>query len=301
MRGWSGLTLAATAYVLWGASALYWPLLRPAGATEIVAIRVVLSFAALAVLVTVLRRWAGVRVLARDARQWRLLTAAAALIAVNWGVFIYATTHDQVIEASLGYFVSPLVIVALGVLVFRERPRRRQWLAVGLGTAGVGVLVTAYGRLPWIAVTLAVTFGLYAVVKKRSGARAVESLTVETAVLLPPALAYAVALQAGGSATFGHVSGVHTGLMVGASLVMLVPLLLFAAAANQISLISMGLLQYVEPVVQFLLGLVVFSESMPGPRWVAFGLVWAAILVLVTGRPAAATARAAVSSAGPRP
>lgn len=201
-------------------SALYWPLLLPASATEILAIRIVWSVAMLALLVTALRRWRRIRALVRERRQVWLLTLAALLIGVNWGTFIFATTHGEVIQASLGYFISPLVMVALAVLVFRERPRRGQWLAVGLGTAGVVVLIAAHGRIPWIALTLAGTFGLYAVVKKRAGARTVESLTVETAVLLVPSLGYALALQASGTAHFGHVSPIHTGLMVAASLVM---------------------------------------------------------------------------------
>lgn len=279
MRG--GLLLGVSAYVLWGASALYWPLLLPAGAAEILAIRIVWSFVALALLLTAMRRWRRIRALAGRPRRLSLLTAAAGLIAVNWGVFIYATTHGQVIQASLGYFISPLVMVILGVLMFRERPRPMQWLAVCLGGTSVLVLVTVHGRFPWIAVTLAVTFSLYAVVKKRSEVPSVEGLAVETAVLLIPALAYSVGLQAIGTAQFGHVSPVHTGLMVGASLVMVVPLLLFGAATNRIPLTSVGLLQYVEPVVQFVIGLVVFAESMPGPRWAAFILVWAAITVLI--------------------
>lgn len=290
-----GLLLGAAAYVLWGLSALYWPLLLPADPSEILAVRIVWSAVALALLVCARRRWDGVRRLLRDRRQLRLLTTTATLIAVNWGTFIYATTSGQVVEASLGYFISPLVMVLLGVLVLRERPRPPQWAAIGLGTAGVVALVAGYGKFPWIAVTLAATFGVYALLRKRSAAHTVEALTVETAVLLLPALAYALTLQVLGTAQFGHVSPLHTLLMVGASLVMVVPLLLFGAAANRAPLSSVGLLQYLEPIVQFLLGLLIFNESMPPTRWLAFALVWAAIVVLL------ADGRRAHRIAHPRP
>lgn len=281
-----GLLRGAAAYVLWGLSALYWPLLDPAGTLEILAHRIWWSLVVLVVLLTVLRRW-------RRFGGWRrpapwaigLLGLAAVLTAINWGVFIYAVTTGRVVEASLGYFIAPLVMVVLGVGAFRERPSRTQWAAVALGTVGVVTLAVAYGGPPWIALVLAGSFGLYGLVKKQVAVArvgAVEGMTVETALLLLPALAYIVWIQLDGTATFGRVSVTHTALMISASVVMLTPMLLFASAGWRIPLSVLGLLQYLEPIVQFLIGVVVFKEAMPPARWVAFAVVWLAIALLVS-------------------
>ncbi|HEY9411882.1 MAG TPA: EamA family transporter RarD [Jiangellaceae bacterium] len=281
--GRGGVLLASSAYVLWGLSALYWPLLRPAGTIEILSMRVLCSLGVLVVLITAVGRWPELRAVVSApgrVRRLLLLAVAAVLTAVNWGVFIYATTHGLVVDASMGYFITPLVMVLLGVIVFRERPRRWQWVAVGIGTAGVAVLVVGYGEVPWVALTLAATFGVYGLIKKSVGIGAVEGMTIETAVLTPLALGYVLVLQADGDATFGHVSTAHTALMVGASAAMLAPMLMFSAAANRIPLALVGLLQYIEPVIQFLIGLAVFAEAVGEQRWVAFGLVWIALGVL---------------------
>jgi chloramphenicol-sensitive protein RarD len=281
-----GLLRGAAAYVLWGLSALYWPLLDPAGTLEILAHRIWWSLIVLIVLLTVLRRW-------RRFKGWRrpapwvvgLLAVAAVLTAINWGVFIYAVTTERVVEASLGYFIAPLVMVVLGVGAFRERPSRMQWAAVGFGALGVAILAVAQGGLPWIALVLAGTFGLYGLVKKQVAVArvgAVEGMTVETALLLLPAVAYIGWLQLDGTATFGQVSVTHSALMIGASVVMLTPMLLFASAGWRIPLSILGLLQYLEPIVQFLIGVVVFREAMPPARWLAFAVVWIAIALLVS-------------------
>lgn len=281
-----GLLRGAAAYVLWGLSALYWPLLDPAGTLEILAHRIWWSLVVLVVLLTVLRRW-------RRFGGWRrpapwvigLLGLAAVLTAINWGVFIYAVTTGRVVEASLAYFVAPLVMVVLGVGAFRERPSRVQWAAVALGTVGVVTLAVAYGGPPWIALVLAGSFGLYGLVKKQVAVArvgAVEGMTVETALLLLPAVAYIVWIQLDGTATFGRVSVAHTALMIGASVVMVTPMLLFASAGWRIRLSVLGLFQYLEPIVQFLIGVVVFREAMPPARWVAFAVVWLAIALLVS-------------------
>ncbi|WP_267898105.1 EamA family transporter RarD [Spongiactinospora gelatinilytica] len=199
---------------------------------------------------------------------------------VNWGIFLFAVLNGQVVEASLGFFVTPLVSVAFGVAFYRERLRPGQWAAVGLGAATLGVLAVEYGRPPWIAVGLAATFGTYGLIKKHLGVGAAEGLFVETSVLFPFALVYTVALQSAGQATFGHVSALNTALGVGAGLVVLVPLLLFSAAAPRIPLTVTGMLQYIEPAVQFLLGVLVFREAMPGLRWAGFALLWAALAIL---------------------
>lgn len=272
--------MGASAYALWGLSALYWPLLLPASAGEILAHRVVWSVFALVAITTVVSRWGQVRAILRSSNALLLLAAASVLTAVNWWMFIWATTHDRVIDASMGYFISPLVMVALGFYLFGERPTRRQWAAVGLGAAAVIILAIAYGSPPWIALVLATTFGVYGWTKKRVNLHAVDAMVIETAVLLLPAVGFVALTQLNGTATFGQETFGHTALMIGASFVMLAPMVLFSAAGNVIPLSTLGLMQYLEPVIQFLIGLLIFKEAMPAERWAAFVLVWAAIVML---------------------
>ncbi|MFI7445402.1 EamA family transporter RarD [Nonomuraea indica] len=286
-----GIVLGTAAYVLWGLSALYWPLVEPTGPVEILALRMVWSPVAIGLLVLALGRRRQVAAILRRPRQVALLALAGVLATVNWMVFIWATMNGHVVDASLGYFITPLVSVAFGVFLLGERLGAWQWAGVGLGAVAVLVLTIGYGGPPWIALGLAVTFGAYGLIKKRVGVGAVEGLMVETAVLLPPALVYTVVLQATGQATFGHVSAANTALGVGAGFVMTVPVLLFSAAAGRIPLSLTGMLQYIEPIVQFLVGLLVFREPMPAARWAAFVLLWAGLAVLTAG---------AVSRRGPR-
>ncbi|WP_067489014.1 EamA family transporter RarD [Actinomadura hibisca] len=283
------------AYALWGLFPLYWPLLKPAGATEILAHRIMWSLVAVLAMLAVRRHWGWLRALTR--RRLGLLTAAAVLITANWGTYIYAVNTGHTIEASLGYFINPLISVLFGVLVFRERLRGGQWLAVGLGGLAVVALTFDYGRLPWMALLLAVSFGTYGLLKKFADMPSAESLAVETAVLFLPALAFAVLLQANGSATFGHEGAGHVALLVGGGVVTAIPLMLFNAAATRIPMSTVGMLQYLTPSLQFLIGLLVQHEEMPAGRWAGFALVWAALLVLTAdglraGRRARRTARA---------
>ncbi|UBU18418.1 EamA family transporter RarD [Nonomuraea gerenzanensis] len=278
-----GVLLGVAAYVLWGLSALYWPLVEPTGSLEVLALRALWSPVAIALLVLALGRRGRLAALLRRRRDLLLLALASALTSVNWALFIWATMNGHVVDASLGYFITPLVSVALGVAVFGERLSGRQWTAIGLGAAAVLVLTVGYGGPPWIAIGLALTFGGYGLIKKRVSVGAIEGLMVETAVVFPLALAYTVWLQVTGQATFGHVSVGNTLLGVGAGFVMVVPMLLFSAAATKIPLSVTGMLQYIEPIVQFLVGLLVFRESMPGSRWAAFGLLWAGLVMLAAG------------------
>jgi chloramphenicol-sensitive protein RarD len=275
-----GVLLGAAAYVLWGLSALYWPLVEPTGPMEILALRVLWSPVAIGLLVFAMGRWRQVTAILRRPRDVALLTLASVLTSANWALFIWATMNGHVVDASLGYFITPLVSVAFGVIVFRERLRPWQWAAIGLGAVAVAVLTIGYGGPPWIALGLAATFGSYGLIKKRLAVGSAEGLMVETAVLFPLAAAYTVWLQASGQATFGHVSWGNTLLGIGSGFVMMVPMLLFSAAATKIPLSVTGMLQYIEPIVQFLVGLLVFRESMPLSRWLAFALLWAALAVL---------------------
>lgn len=265
------------AYLLWGSFPLYFPLLEPAGAGEILAHRVLWTMVVCSLLLVCLRRplpWRDVGV-----RRLGLLSLAAVLIAVNWVVYIAAVNAGHVVEASLGYFVNPLVSVVFGVVLLGERLRRLQWWAVGIATVAVLVLTLDSGRPPWIALTLAFSFGGYALAKKKAAVEPVASLAVETAVLSPAALVFLVVAGITGSDTFTSHGPGHAALLLSAGIVTACPLLLFGAATNRVPLTVMGLLQYVTPVVQFLIGVLVRHEHMPASRWAGFGLVWLALLV----------------------
>ena len=267
-----GTALGVAAYLLWGLFPLYWPLLEPAGSVEILAHRVVWSLVTVALLLVVTGR--SVRGLPRDRRRLVLLAAAAVLIGVNWGVYIWGVNNHHVVETSLGYFINPLVSVGLGVLVLGERLRRLQWIAVAVATLGVVVLSVAAGRPPWIALVLAFSFGAYGLVKKIVGVGAVEGLVVETAVLAPVAFAYLLILSASGDGNFSDHGAGHAALLASAGIVTAIPLLAFAGAASRVPLNRLGLLQYMTPTIQFLLGVLVRHESVDAPRLVGFVIVW---------------------------
>lgn len=274
-----GLLYGFTAYLLWGVFPLYWPLLKPAGAGEILAHRVVWSLVVVLAMLAVLRRWSWLRTLGR--RRLSLLAAAAVVIAVNWGGYIYGVNSGQVVETSLGYFINPLVTIAIGVVVLGERLRPAQWAAVSVGAVAVVVLAVDYGRPPWLALLLAFSFATYGYLKKQADVGAVESLTVETAVLAVPGLAYVAYLQAQHSATALSAGPGHALLLVSTGIVTTIPLLLFSAAATRIPLSVIGLLQYLAPVMQFLLGVLVYREPMPAGRLFGFALVWLAVGILI--------------------
>ena len=274
-----GVALGAAAYLMWGLFPLYFPLLEPAGALEMLGHRIVWSTLTVGLLILLLRRRDSLLAVVRDRRALRLLTFAAVAISVNWGGYIYGVTHDRVVETALGYFVNPLVTVLAGVVVLGERLRRLQWAAVGLAGVAVTVLTIAYGRPPWIALLLAFSFATYGLAKKQANAGAVESLTIETLVLSPLALGYLVWLGSTGGADFGRHGTVHALLFLTAGVVTAVPLICFGAAATRIPLTTIGLLQYLAPILQFLLGVLWFREEMPAARWAGFVLVWVALVV----------------------
>jgi chloramphenicol-sensitive protein RarD len=277
-----GVLYGVACYVLWGLFPLYWPLLEPAGAVEILAHRIVWSLLVVATVLAVTRSWGWIRPLLADRATLARMALAAVLIAVNWATYIWGVNNEHVVETSLGYFINPVVTVMIGVLVLHERLRPVQWAAIGLGTLAVIVLAVDYGRPPWIALTLAFSFGTYGLLKKQVGATvgAVQSLTAETAVLFVPALTYLIVLDARGDAQLGHSGLGHGLLLASAGIATAVPLLFFASAARRIPLSTLGLLQYIAPVLQFLTGVLLYDEPMPASRWVGFVLVWAALAVL---------------------
>ena len=272
----SGFAAGVAAYLLWGLFPLYWPLLEPAGPIEILAHRILWSVALLVVLLALTQGFRWVRELDRR-RAW-LLALAAALITLNWGAFIYGVNHGHVVETSLGYFINPLVTVALAVTVVGERLRSAQWAAVAIASLAVVVLTAAYGRPPWIALILAFSFAFYGLVKKQVGIGGTQSLAVETAFLLGPALACVLVLSATGRGTFGSEGAGHALLMVGGGIATAIPLMLFGAAAVRIPLTTIGLLQYLAPIMHFAIGVGINGEEMPWSRWAGFTLVWVAVV-----------------------
>lgn len=278
----AGMLFGIGAYVLWGLLPLYFFILMPAGAVEIVANRVVWSLLFCALLITVTRAWGVLAAALKDRRVFGSLALAAFLIAINWLTYTYGVTTGQAVETSLGYFINPLVSVLLGVLVLKEKLRPLQWAAVGVGFVAVGVLTYSYGKLPWIALTLAFSFGLYGFVKNRVGSRvdAITSLSVETMVLAPLAAVAMVVLAANGSATLTSQGPGHFWLLLASGVITAVPLLFFGASARRLPMTTIGLLQYFAPVLQFLVALLVFREAMTVERWIGFGVVWLALLLL---------------------
>jgi chloramphenicol-sensitive protein RarD len=273
---WFGLG----AYLLWGVFPLYFPLLKPAGAVEVLTHRIVWSLVVVAILVAVGRSWGRIRTVVADRRRLGLVAVGAVVIAVNWGVFIWAVNHDHVVETSLGYFINPLILIFLGVVVMGERLRRTQWAAILVAVLAVAQLTYDYGRPPWVALTLAFSFGTYGLMKKKAGVGAVEGLALETAILAPVALAYVVWIQVDGTAAFGSEGVLNMVLLAGTGLITAIPLLLFGGAANRVPMTTLGMLQYVTPSMQFTLGLVVFHEDMTTARWIGFSLVWVALVLL---------------------
>ncbi|MCZ0987541.1 EamA family transporter RarD [Streptomyces diastatochromogenes] len=278
----AGLLNGFAAYGMWGLVPLFWPLLKPAEALEILAHRMVWSLLFVAVALLVLRRWAWAGELLRQPRRLGLIALAAAFITVNWGVYIWAVNAGHVVETSLGYFINPLVTIAMGVLILKERLRPVQWAAVGVGVAAVVVLAVGYGRPPWISLCLAFSFATYGLVKKKVALGGIESLAAETAIQFLPALGYLLWLTAHGGSTFASEGAGHTALLASTGIVTALPLVCFGAAAIRVPLSTLGLLQYLAPVFQFLLGVLYFHEAMPAARWAGFGLVWLALVLLTS-------------------
>ena len=278
----AGLAFAIASYALWGFLPLLFVALAPTSAVEIVSWRIVLSLVFCAVLLFVTRGWARFAVILRDRTSMITLTIAAVFILINWSVFIFATINNRVVEASLGYFANPIVTVLLGVVVLRERLRPMQWVAITISVVAVVALAIGYGSFPWIAITLAFSFGLYGLTKKRVGQRvdAIGGLTVETAVLSPAAVIALVAVAVGPGLTFGAISGVHTFLLASVGVATATPLILFAAAARRIPLVYLGLVQYLAPILQLIVGVAILHEDMPPARWIGFGIVWLALAIL---------------------
>ena len=272
-----GLVFGLTAYFIWGIVPLYWPHLQPASPLEILAHRVIWSLVLLGLIVGVQKSFPKVASVLRNPRSLSLLVLAAVLISVNWGIFIWASVTKHLLDSSLGYFITPLLSVALGVVFFKERLRSLQWLAVAIATASVIFLTVTLGTLPWVALSLATSFGIYGYIKKLANVPAIESLFIETLLLAPVALGYLFWLAAHGQGSFGHQGMSHALWLASSGIVTAVPLLFFGAAAIRVPLTTMGMLQYLGPTLQYIIGLYVFHEPMSHIRLTGFILTWIAI------------------------
>ncbi len=279
----AGVAYGIAAYGLWGLFPLYFLLFTRSGAFEVVAHRALWSLGFCAVALSVLRQWGQVREILTRRRTAMLLTAAGALIVGNWTGYVAGVTSGRALEAALGYFINPLAVAGLGILVLGERLRPLQWAAMGLGLASVVVMIAVYGQVPWIALILAGTFGTYSLVKKLAGRSvgALPGLAIETGAVVPLAAAYLAYLAVTGRATSAGEPG-YLALLASTGIVTAVPLLLFAATARRVSMVTLAILQYLAPILQFLLGWLVLHEPMPPARWAGFALVWAAVIAFLT-------------------
>ena len=274
-----GLLFGVSAYSLWGLFPIYWPLLEPASAVEIVSHRAVLTLVFCFIILWLTKTLKSTLALLKRPKIVAGLFLGSILISINWIVYIYAATSGHVVEASLGYYINPIVVIATGVLILKEKMRPLQWVSVGVATLGVAVLTVDYGRLPWIALGLAFSWGGYGLVKKQLGLGALEGLSIETLISSGAYLAYLIWLGNQGEGQFG-VSWKITLLFIGGGAVTAIPLLLFNGATNRLPLTLIGLLQYITPTIQFSIGVWYFNEDMPAARWIGFIIIWIALVAL---------------------
>ncbi len=274
-----GIWNAIGAYVMWGIFPIYWKLLDHVAAGEILGYRVVSSFILLSVVISFKREWTAWRQKTINRRTLPIYILTGILLGVNWLVYVWGVNAGHIVETSLGYFINPLISVLFGVIFLHERMRPAQWATIGMAGVAVLYLTIVYGSLPWIALTLATTFSLYGLLKKTAPLGALYGLTMETAVLFIPSLAYLLILQVQGSGSFEFSGSLMNILLVGSGLVTTLPLLMFARAARSIPLWMVGLLQYIAPTMQFLIGVLLYREPFSVERAIGFGIIWAALIV----------------------
>jgi chloramphenicol-sensitive protein RarD len=275
-----GILYGIGAYVFWGFFPIYWKFLHHVPAIQLIGHRIIWSFFLLIVIILFTKQWTEFRATV-NAKVLRIYTIAALLIGVNWFLYVWAVNANFIVETSLGYFINPLISVLLGVIFLKERLRIAQWVPVVLAAVGVAYLTFVYGRLPYIALSLAFSFGLYGLVKKLSPLGSLYGLTIETGILFIPALGYLIFIQANSTAAFLHTGIPSDLLMIGAGLVTTVPLLMFASAARSIPLWVVGLLQYIAPTLQFLIGVFIYKEPFSHNQLIGFGIVWTALIIFL--------------------
>jgi len=274
-----GLLFGISAYSLWGAFPLYWPLLEPANPLEIVSHRAVWTLVFCFIVLAATKALKSTLVTLKRPTVAVKLFLSSLLISINWLVYIWATNNEHVVEASLGYYINPLIIIGFGVIFLKEKMRPLQWAAVSIATIGVLVLTFDYGRLPWIALALALSWGSYGLIKKQLGLGALEGLAIETFISSFFYLAYLIYIGNQGTGQFGHSWGL-TALLISAGAVTAIPLLLFNGSTNRLPFTTIGLLQYITPTLQFSIGVWVLNEDMPTARWIGFLIIWAALVTL---------------------
>jgi chloramphenicol-sensitive protein RarD len=292
-----GIWCAVGAYASWGLLPLYWKLLAQVPAPQIIGHRIVWSLATLLAFIFFMRKWTTLRSALTSGSARRILRVyviAALLIGINWLIYVWAVNAGFIIETSLGYFINPLLSVALGVIFFNERLRPQQWFSVALAGAGVLFLTIIHGSIPWIALTLSITFGLYGLVKKTAPLGSFEGLTLETGILFAPALVYLFITYMNGTGAFLYGGTLANIILAGAGIVTTMPLIMFATAARRIPLSLMGILQYISPTMQFLVGLVIYKEPFSPIKLIGFGLVWLALIVFAIESLAAKQASKAI-------
>lgn len=274
-----GIWYGVAAYAMWGFFPIYWKLLGLVPALQLLGHRIIWSFVLLLAFIFVTRQWNDFRSVAFDRKTLGIYSIAGVLLSLNWLIYVWGVNAGFIVETSLGYFINPLLSVLFGVIFLREKLRPLQWLPVGIAAIGVGYLTFTYDRLPWIALSLAVTFGLYGLVKKLSPLGSVYGLTLETGIVFPIALVYIAILQFNGGGEFLHDGLTVDLLLVGAGVVTTIPLLMFASAAKQIPLNMIGVLQYFAPSIQFLIGVFIYKEPFDKTRFIGFGIVWLALII----------------------
>ncbi|HVN16662.1 MAG TPA: EamA family transporter RarD [Anaerolineales bacterium] len=274
-----GIWYAVGAYFLWGILPVYWKMLHTVSAAQVIGHRIGWSFIFLVLILLVTGRMRNFRTTAMTRANFKIYAVAGVLVTINWLIYVWAVNADHIIETSLGYFINPLVSVLLGVIFLRERLRPLQWLPIGLATAGVVYLTFEYGRLPWIAIALALSFGLYGLVKKTAPLSSLYGMTMETGIVFLPALAYLSYAEFTGQGAFGHSGSTINLFLAGTGIVTAVPLLMFASAAQRIPLTLVGVLQYIAPTLQFLIGVLIYQEPFSHTQLIGFGIVWAALII----------------------
>lgn len=276
-----GMLYALGAYIMWGLFPVYWKWLQDVPALQVIGHRIGWSFVLLMIVIFGAGQWTKFRsTLTR--RVLGIYFIAGLLLSINWLIYVWGVNSGNIVETSLGYFINPLLSVLLGMIFLGERLRPAQWLAIGLAAFGVVYLTWTYGSLPWIALSLAFTFGIYGLVKKVSPLGSLYGLTLETGLMFLPALGYLVFAESTGQAAFGHLGNVSALLLVGAGIVTTIPLLMFASAARLIPLTMIGVMQYIAPTIQFLLGVLIYNELFTTSKLIGFSMVWIALIVFWT-------------------
>ena len=274
-----GILYGLGAYIMWGLFPIYWKWLQDIPALQVIGHRIIWSFIMLTIVMLVSRQWTKFRSTLTP-RVLGIYSVASLLLSANWLIYVWGVNAGHIVETSLGYFINPLLSVLLGMIFLGERLRPAQWFPLGLATSGVIYLTLTYGSLPWIALSLAFTFGFYGLVKKTAPLGSLYGLTLETGLVFLPALGYLLFVENTGQGAFGHSNLVSVLLMVGAGVVTTIPLLMFASAARRIPLTMIGILQYIAPTLQFLLGVLIYKEAFTTAKLVGFSLVWIALISL---------------------